>query len=190
MCILFKKRLPYFLLLVVAFSSFACNSNITENHPNEPKVEDANDIVDSNVSSIQDQQSSNAEKLVHAMDVSKLNDCQKNVQQLLRACVDENYFAAAKVIMYRGTDERRNGQDSFNFSNASEANTVKVTCDVISAWLGESKSYKFITYQEEETEFGMQYVVEVLFTQEKLGVKRHLFYFMDTPKGKLLINMI
>ena len=190
MLMLLKRRMPYLLLLGFVFSSFACNNKNTENRDIEPKVEDANDILDLNVSKIQVEQSSNAEILVHAMDVSKLNDCQKNVQQLLRGCVDENYFAAAKVIMYRGTDERRNGQDSFNFSNASEANTVKVTCDVISALLGESKSYKFITYQEEETEFGMQYVVEVLFTQEKLGVKRHLFYFMDTPKGKLLINMI
>jgi hypothetical protein len=190
MLMLLKGRAPYLLLLVVVFSSFACNNKNPENRDNEPKVEGANDIVDLNVSSIQDEQSSNAEILVDAMDVSKLNDCQKNVQQLLGSCVDENYSAAAKVIMYRGSDERRNGQDSFNLLNASEANTVKVTCDVISAWLGESKSYEFITYQEEETEFGMQYVVEVLFTQEKLGVKRHLFYFMDTPKGKLLVNMI
>ena len=190
MLMLLKRRMPYFLLLVVVFSSFACNNNSTENHNNERKVEDEIDISDSNISSNRNEESSNAETLVDAIDLSKLNECQKNVQQLLGSCLDENYSAAAKVIMYRGSDESRIGQDSFNLSNASEANTVKVTCAVISAWLGASKSYEFISYQEEETEFGMQYAVEVLFTQEKLGAKRHFFYFMDTPKGKLLVDML
>ena len=82
------------------------------------------------------------------------------------------------------------GYDSFNYENANEANTVKVTCEVILSWLGSSESYEFISFQEEETEFGPQYVVELLFTKEKLGIERHFFYLMDTPKGKLLVNMV
>lgn len=131
----------------------------------------------------------NAENLVELKDQSKLNPAQLQIQKLLENCVKNNYAAAAKLIMYRGKDESRKGQDAFNNDNPQEANTVKVTCDVIKNWLGESENYEFISYQEIESEFGPQQVVEVMFKKEKLGVSRHFFYLMDTPKGMLLVNM-
>lgn len=133
---------------------------------------------------------SNAESLVESKDQSKLNECQLNVQQILASCVANDYATVANLIMYRGADKSRMGFDSFNMENKSEAETVRVTCEVISAWLGSSKSYEFISFEEEETEFGLQYVVEVMFKKEKLGLERHFFYLMDSPKGKLLVNMV
>lgn len=168
------------------------NSNTSDSADNQDLSDstkvNVNDFYDS-----LDQDNStafNAESLVQTKNTSKLNPAQLSVQKLLETCVQGKYSEAAKFIMYRGKDESRMGQDSFNYSNPNEASTVQITCEVIVAWLGTSKSYEFISYQEEETDFGTQYIVELMFQKEKLGVERHFFYLMNTQKGMMLVNMI
>ena len=182
------KRLPIkitALMMGIVLLNYSCNSST--------------DTVDENIDVVEsfptetinaENKSSLIEDLVNAKDETKLNESQLKVQGLIEACVSGDYATASSFIMYRGKDETRMGYDSFNYENANEANTVKVTCEVILSWLGSSESYEFISFQEEETEFGPQYVVELLFTKEKLGIERHFFYLMDTPKGKLLVNMV
>ena len=132
----------------------------------------------------------NAEDMVNTKDQSKLNKAQLNLQKLLTSSVTKDYATAASLIMYRGADQSRIGNDYFNYSNPNEANTVNVTCEVINNWLGSSKSYEFISYKEEQSEYGLQYIVEVMFTKQKLGIERHFFYFMESSKGLILVNMI
>lgn len=176
---------PILLIVGLLFISYSCNSSTNSVNEEEAATEEtvADSVtVDTKPKSIAD--------LVNTKDETKLNESQLKVQGLLEACVANDYASAASFIMYRGKDEARMGYDSFDYNNANEANTVKVTCDVIVAWLGTSQSYEFISFQEEETEFGLQYVVEVMFKKEKIGIERHFFYLMDTPKGKLLVNMV
>lgn len=178
--------ISYFLMILLLFS--CKNDTSTEGTKNSDNLEDSSQVkqVDSSLETI----NSNAESLVAGKDESKLNLAQLNVQKLLESCVRKDYAAAASLIMYRGADQTRLGVDAFNYSNPNEANTVRVTCDVINNWLGESESYEFISYSEEQTEYGMQYVVEVLFAKQKIGIDRHFFYLMNSPKGLILVNMI
>jgi len=179
---------PSFSLKYIFFFSIlliACNSSDSqEKESDEVKVEESNEEVNKNTTV------TNAEQLVEQKDRSKLNAAQLQVQTLLKSCVNNDYEAAAKTIMYRGKDQNRVGVDSFDNSNKSEANTVKITCEVIKGWLGESKDYEFISYQEVETDLGPQHVVEIMFKKEKIGVNRHFFYLIDTPKGMLLVDML
>lgn len=176
---------PMLLIVGLLFISISCNSS---SEPANEKTEVGDEVVEDSVKA--EVKTNSIEDLVNTKDETKLNESQVKVQGLLEACVAGDYATAATFIMYRGKDETRMGYDSFDYNNANEANTVKVTCDVIVSWLGSSQSYEFISYQEEETEFGLQYVVEVMFKKEKLGIERHFFYLMDTPKGKLLVNMV
>ena len=167
----------------------SCNrGDKSSNETGEDVSTDSLNLFDSS----QDQllKDTNAADLVTAKDQSKLNPAQLNVQKLLMSCVTKDYNIAASLIMYRGTDQSRIGKDTFKYSNPNEANTVNVTCEVINNWLGSSKSYEFISYKQEQTEYGMQYVVEVLFSKQKIGIERHFFYLMDSPKGLILVNMI
>ncbi len=182
------KRLSFkisALIIGIVLLNYSCNSSTDTVEENEDVAES---VPTETIKT--ENKSSSIEDLVNAKDESKLNESQLIVQGLIEACVSGDYATAASFIMYRGKDETRMGYDSFNYENANEANTVKVTCEVVLSWLGSSESYEFISFQEEETEFGLQYVVEVLFTKEKLGIERHFFYLMDTPKGKLLVNMV
>lgn len=176
------KTFVYFSITLVLFS--ACKQKNAEevNEVEEVATDDANEQA------IQD--NGKVEKLVELKDQSKLNPAQLQVQKLLESCVKNNYEVASKTIMYRGKDESRVGKDFFNYANPQEANTVRVTCDVIKQWLGESENYEFISYQEVETEVGLQHVVEIMFKKTKLGVGRHFFYLIETPKGMLLVNMV
>ena len=182
------KRLSFkttALMMGFVLLNYSCNSSADSVEENIEVVESIPTETIKN-----ENKPSSIEDLVKAKDETKLNESQLRVQELIEACVSGDYTSAASFIMYRGKDESRMGYDSFNYENANEANTVEVTCEVIVTWLGSSKSYEFISFQEEETEFGLQYVVEVLFTKEKIGIERHFFSLMDTPKGKLLVNMV
>ena len=174
-------------VLLIACNSSNDSKSIENTGVDSVKVEAADEVVELVETA---DESVKAESLVQNMDASKLNPSQLAVQKLLTSCVSGQYAEAAKVIMYRGGDQNRLGLDSFNYQNENEANTVKVTCEVITSWLGASQSYEFISFQEEETEFGTQNVVEIMFKKEKLGVERHFFYLMETPKGMMLVNMI
>ncbi len=174
-------------VLLIACNSSNDSKSIENTGIDSVKVEAADEVVELVETA---DESVKAESLVQNMDASKLNPSQLAVQKLLTSCVSGQYAEAAKVIMYRGGDQSRLGLDSFNYQNENEANTVKVTCEVITSWLGASQSYEFISFQEEETEFGTQNVVEIMFKKEKLGVERHFFYLMETPKGMMLVNMI
>ncbi len=178
-------------IVLIALLLGSCNSNSRDSKSNDATNESDSTALSSTTSQEESLVSENkAESLVKSKDQSKLNESQLSVQRLLASCVAGNYDEAAKFILYRGADQSRVGLDFFNNANAQEANTVKVTCDVIVSWLGTSQSYEFISYQEEESEYGLLYVIEVMFKKEKLGVERHFFHLMDTPKGKLLVNMI
>jgi hypothetical protein len=187
----FFKMAGQSLLFILILTG--CNdSNSSTSDDNKDVIDTSKiDIIDAEVQlPVVKNDDLNAENLVNTKDASKLNAAQMSIQKLLESCVKDKYDEAAKVIMYRGADESRMGQDSFNYLNANEANTVRVTCEVIKSWLGASQSYDFISYQEEESEFGMQYAVEIMFKKEKLGVERHFFYLMNTPKGMMLVDMI
>lgn len=175
----------YLFILITLFTLGSCNNNDKESNNIEVENKDSLNLDGENLN-----ENNKVEQLVGLKDQSKLNTAQLQVQKLLESCVMNNYEVAAKTIMYRGKDQSRMGNDFFNNANPQEANTVKVTCDVIKQWLGESENYEFISYQEVETDMGPQHVVEVMFKKAKLGVNRHFFYLMDTPKGMLLVNMI
>ena len=178
-------KISIFISIFLISLSACKDKNNTENR--DAEVEKVEEVSPQNSNESVEE---NAEQLVDLKDQSKLNPAQIQVQKLLQSCVKNNYEAAAKTIMYRGKDEKRVGVDSFNYLNANEANTVKITCEVLKGWLGESKNYEFISYQEVETDYGPQHVVEIMFKKEKLGVNRHFFYLVDSPKGMLLVNML
>lgn len=188
------KQVSYFLriaqsLLVFSVLLFSCKQNEGTEAENISNLDSTNvenlGIVENNYEG-----SDRAEFLVEQKDDSKLNAAQLQVQKLLVSCVKSDYASAAKTIMYRGNDASRAGKDYFRYENPNEANTVKVTCEVIEAWLGSSESYEFISYKEEQTEMGKQYLVEVLFTKEKLGIERHFFVLAESASGLLLVNLI
>ncbi|MCB0510534.1 MAG: hypothetical protein KDC82_07195 [Bacteroidetes bacterium] len=188
------KQVSYFLrivpsLLVFSALLFSCKQN------GETEVENISNVDSTNVENLEIIENDlvdgdRAELLVEQKDDSKLNPAQLQIQRLLESCAKGDYASAAKTIMYRGKDTARAGKDYFRYENANEANTVKVTCDVIKAWLGSSASYEFISYKEEQTDLGLQHQVEVLFTKEKIGIERHFFILVQSPEGLLLVNMI
>jgi hypothetical protein len=171
---------------------FSCNE-VNESKESNASKENQNPIDSSDLkvpSSNSLSSKDNAKAMISDIDESKLNLAQNNVQKLLASCVVKDFQTAASLIMYRGTEQSRVGKDSFNYANPKEANTVNVTCEVINNWLDASQSYEFISYNEELTEYGKQYIVEILFSKQKLGIERHFFYLMDSPKGLILVNMI
>jgi len=176
-------------LILMMLLLVACNEGDSAKNENSDGVS-KDSLILLNTDQTPPSSDTNAADLVSSMDQSKLNLAQLNVQKLLMSCVTKDYSTAASLIMYRGTDQSRLGNDSFKYSNPKEANTVNVTCDVINNWLGSSKSYDFISYKEEPSEYGPQYIVEVLFSKQKIGIERHFFYLMDSPKGLILVNMI
>jgi hypothetical protein len=177
---------PLILMMLLMVS---CKEEDSANNENSEEVStDSLNLFNSDQATFSNE--TYAADLVSSKDQSKLNLAQLNVQKLLTSCVTNEFSIAASLIMYRGTDQSRLGNDSFKYSNPNEANTVNVTCEVINNWLGSSKSYDFISYKEEPSEYGPQYIVEVLFSKQKIGIERHFFYLMDSPKGLILVNMI
>ncbi len=169
---------------------FSCDRS---NKKSEEKNKKFSSIDSTNISNeLSDEEiNKTAESLVKGKDDSKLNEAQLQVQKLLESCVENDYAKAASTIMYRGKDQSRIGKDSFNYSSTNEAETVKITCEVIKKWLGTSEAYDFVSYKEKPSDFGLEYVVEVMFKKTKLGVNRHFFYLIKTPnKGMLLVNMV
>lgn len=130
------------------------------------------------------------EDLIQEKDVNELNEVQKQVQLLLESCVTKNYTSAGETIMYRGADEKRMSYDNFDVSNAKELATVKTTCDVLTNWLGASKDYEFVSFKSDTLGKEVQYEVEVMFKNKKLGMSRHFFYYKKTSTGLLLFNML
>jgi hypothetical protein len=182
----FSTNLRIIFILFILVSILSCKNKEKENSSEAEKAKaDSLALYNESTTGV-----GNAEDLVASKDESKLNEAQLQVQRLLESCVKKDYSNASKTIMYRGADQSRIGKDSFNYSNANEANTVKVTCDVITGWLGTSKSYEFISYNEEPSEMGTKYIVEVMFQKQKLGLDRHSFYLIKTSKGFLLADMI
>lgn len=174
-----KLTLFFFASLLL----FACkNSNNTN--------DEATDAADSLAVETQTIEDVAPEDLVQNKDESQLNEVQKQVQLLLESCVQKNYADAGKTIMYRGAEEKRMGVDNFNVSNAKEMSTVKTTCEVLTEWLGASKDYEFVSFKADTVGAKIQYEVEVMFKNKKLGMNRHFFYYTNTDKGLLLFNML
>lgn len=171
------------LLLLASILLMACKNSTTENGDTEGTKTDSV-AVEKTTENIQ------PEDLIQEKDINQLNEAQKQVQLLLESCVDKNYTTAGETIMYRGADEKRMGNDNFDVNNAKELGTVKTTCDVLTEWLGASKDYEFVSYKADTIGTEIQYEVEVMFKNKKLGMNRHFFYYKKTGAGLLLFNML
>lgn len=128
--------------------------------------------------------------MISSEDIAKLNDYQKVVQSFLKATAEKDFNAAASSLAYNGNDAKRKHLDSYNMATANEVQIVKSTVDVVYSFLQESKSYEFITYEEKSTPKGTVATIEVSFFKKGLGINRRHFIVADTPKGKLIVEMM
>jgi hypothetical protein len=110
----------------------------------------------------------------------------KRLTELFAACRANDYAKAAKYIVYRGSDERREWRVPYNYSNAEDREEVRKICDRINAELVLDRApafVNFVLHREGKQEWG---VWEVLFEAESQR-QRLLFAFVKV-KGKYLLG--
>lgn len=112
----------------------------------------------------------------------------KQLTALLAACKSNDYTRAAKYIVYRGPDKRREWKSAANYSNEAEQESIRGVCDRIGASLTLDATPEFarFTMQKEGTqEWGAwELVFEAESQQERI-----LFAFVKV-RGKYLLGDI
>jgi len=124
-------------------------------------------------------------KMVSSIDVSKLNEKQKVLQNFMKSTANKDYITASRLLAYNGTDLKRKNKEPYNHKNTQELNIVKSTVDVVHGFLKESNNYQFISYKEN----GDKAIIELTFFKKSLGMNRHYFDVADTPNGLLIVGM-
>jgi hypothetical protein len=119
-------------------------------------------------------------------DAAKGRAVKKRLTELFAACRANDYAKAAKYIVYRGSDEKREWRVPYNYSNAEDREAVRKICDRINAELTLDRTptfVNFVLHKEGKQEWG---VWEVLFEGESQQ-QRMLFAFVKI-KGKYLLG--
>lgn len=102
----------------------------------------------------------------------------KILDEAFELSAKKDYGRFATLIVYRGPDSSRYGNDVFNTKNNYEKNVIRITSDVFNKWNRgvESRSYSRVFEMDQPDDRKLE-VLEVIFISKK-NVDRKFFGFL------------
>ena len=166
-----KKFISFFFLISLGGLIFILPSCKSCNKKEETPVQTA----DTTKFSLQP---SNTLTLPHA-DTSLVPVLSAVLDEAFDASASKDFNRLASLIVYRGPDERRMGNDVFTTKTKMEKGVVKATGEVFNKWNASAESREYIrTFEMDQPDGRTMPVMEVLFISSK-KIDRKFFGFFE-----------
>lgn len=130
----------------------------------------------------------NSINLPHA-DTSLIPVLTKILDESFAASAQKDYAHLASLIIYRGPDPARLGQDVFNAKNNYEKNVVRITADVFNKWNRNIESHDYTRVFDMDQPGGRKMaVLEVIFVSKK-SIERKFFGFVKVHDSYKIVDV-
>jgi hypothetical protein len=127
----------------------------------------------------------NTINLPHA-DTSLIPVLSHILDQVFDASAKKDYNQMAALVVYRGPDEKRFGNDVFNARNAYEKNVIRITADVFNKWNKDIDNRDYARVFEMDQPDGRKMeVMEVIFVSKKKIDRKFFGFLMIKDQYKL-----
>lgn len=166
---IFRIRFAFVVIGLISLLLFSCKSNEKE----EPVA-----VTSSDTTSAFQMQPSNTLTLPHA-DSAVIPLLTQVLDEAFVASKAKDYNKLATLIVYRGPDEKRMGNDVYNSKNNFDKSLMKITADVFNKWNKDVTGLEYArAFELDQPDGRKMTVLEVIFVAPK-SIDRKFFGFLQ-----------